>query len=87
MPSQQSVAQVLTRPALDASSLRNLAGTQVTQSVASPVIVYDTARDTVSSTAAQPAPTNGAAPPGADAAPRVTIVFAPRVAPTPTPNP
>lgn len=69
------------------ASLRNLSGTQVTQSVASPVIVYDTARDTVSSTAAQPAPINGAAPPGADAAPRVTIVFAPRLAPTPTPNP
>ena len=59
---------------IGAATLRNLSGSVVTQSVEGPVIIYDTARDTVTSTAA----------PGAASTPaprRVTIVFAPRAAP------
>ena len=63
---------------IGAASLRNLNGTIVTQSVASDAIVYDTARDRVSSTGAEQA--RGDRP-----AQRVTITFAPRMTPSADP--
>ncbi len=67
---------------IGAASLRNLSGAVVVQQVDSDVITYDTARDTVSSTHAQPRAT-----PGADGhpAPRVKVTFAPRLAPSTDP--
>jgi len=59
---------------IGAATLRNLSGNLVTQSVAGPVITYDTVRDTVTSTAAA-----GAA--STSSSPRVTMVFAPRATP------
>ena len=74
---------------IGAATLRNLSGTTVTQSVTSDAITYDTARDRVSSTGADVA---SAQPRDGHPAPRVTIVFAPRLAPsadpaTPAPAP
>ena len=65
---------------IGAATLRNLSGGTVMQSVASEAITYDTARDQVSSTAADQA---AARPKDGQPAPRVTIVFAPRVTPAP----
>ena len=70
---------------IGAATLRNLSGATVMQSMAGDTITYDTARDTITSTDADrhallPATTQ---PPR-----RVTIVFAPRIAPdaaTPAP--
>lgn len=64
---------------IGAATLRNLNGTLVTQSVTSAAITYDTARDRVSSTGAQQA---AARTVDGHAAPRVTVVFAPRATPS-----
>ena len=63
---------------IGAASLRNLDGTTVTQSVAGDTITYDTARDTLSSTDAD---RRALMPATTQPARRVSIVFAPRVAP------
>ncbi len=67
---------------IGAATLRNLNGTTVTQSVTSDAITYDTARDRVSSTGADQA---GAQARDGRSAPRVTVVFAPRVTPSADP--
>ena len=60
-------------------ALRNLSGTTVTQSVQSDAITYDTARDRVSSTGAEQAAARAKI---GHPAQRVTVTFAPRVAPS-----
>ena len=64
---------------IGAATLRNLNGTLVTQSVASDAITYDTARDRVSSTGAEQATARAG---DGRPAQRVTVVFAPRAAPS-----
>ena len=63
---------------IGAATLRNLSGTTVMQSMAGDTITYDTARDTITSTDAD---RRTLMPATTQAPRRVTIVFAPRVAP------
>ena len=67
---------------IGAASLRNLSGAVVMQQVYSDVITYDTARDTVSSTHAEPPATQDA---DSRPAPRVKVIFPPRSTPSADP--